>query len=320
MDNFYEILSKHFLKETTAAEEAQVSLFIEQNKTEYLMLKRLWDLEGAEVNIIDFDTETALDKIEKAVQARKKETPKVIPLYTYLRRIAAILVVLFMVTAAGYYLYSDMTEENIVIAENTNSSKGKEVILADGTKVWLNKNATLQYPNRFSSNIRNVELKGEAFFDVAENKEKPFVITMNDSEVTVLGTSFNIKNDSTETKVTVATGKVGVKASHINASVVVTPGYTAFLNAHELVAYENRDKNFMSWKTGIFEFNNTPLTEVITYLNQYYEKQISVVDETSIDCNLSTKFSKIALSEVIEILRITCGIQIIEEKESYKIE
>ena len=318
MSDFYNILAKHFSNEATASEEAQVLQFKKENSIEYKALKQLWEANGKSIEVVDFDTEKALKKIEKQLETKQKI--KVIPLFSSFRKIAAAVVLFIATSTIGYMVFNNVMENTMITAiNNTNTEKGKKVLLADGSIVWLNKNATLSFPKTFKNAKREVKLKGEAFFEVSKDTSKPFIITINDTEVTVLGTSFNIKQDSLQTKVTVTTGKVNVMATKINKSVVVIPGFTAEVSTNNLNHFSTKNKNYLSWKTGVFEFNETPLLQVIKDLNTYYETKLEIDTDSTITCPLTTKFNNNSISEIIEILTLTCNVEIKKENNIYKI-
>ncbi len=252
MNNVYSLLAKHFAKEATAKEELTINTFKQQHPLEYKTLKQLWSTDGKTVKIIDFDTEKAFKKV--AQQVKRKQQTKVIPLFSSFRKIAAAVVLLIATVSVGYFVFNKVTENTVITASNT-ITKGKKVLLADGSVVWLNKNATLSYPKKFKNNRREVTLSGEAFFEIAKDKNRPFTVQMKTTNVTVLGTSFNIKEDSLQTLVSVKTGKVRVKATKLNKSVVITPNETAKVSTDGLQYFKTKNKNYLAWKTGKFEFN-----------------------------------------------------------------
>jgi ferric-dicitrate binding protein FerR (iron transport regulator) len=195
----------------------------------------------------------------------------------------------------------------------------REVVVDDGSKVWLNSNAPLSFPKKFGYKERNVTLTGEAFFEVAKDPDKPFVIKMPSAYVQVLGTSFNINSDAQNAMVTVATGKVKVSDSNNKSSVIIVPGYSATVKGNKVEKHETNNLNYLSWKTGRFIFDKTPIKQVVEDLNTYYEKQIIIGGEATIDCKLTATFEDTALEEIIEILRLTCDVKVLNGPDNYVI-
>lgn len=316
MSDFYSLLAKHFTKQTTKNEEIKINEFKEQNPLEYQALEQLWKADKKTIEVIDFDTQKALKNVEQ--QVKRKQKTKVIPLFSTFSKIAAAVVVLIATATIGYVSFNNTIKNTIVTTAN--NKKGEKVLLADGSIVWLNKDATLSYPTKFENNKREVTLNGEAFFEVAKDRKRPFTIKMKTTNVTVLGTSFNIKEDSLQTLVSVKTGKVRVKSKALNKSVVVVRNETASVNTTTIEHFKTKNKNYLAWKTGEFEFNNTSIQQVVKDINTFYETKLKIEDATTLpDCRLTAKFNNRPISEIIETLKLTCNVTIQKEENSYKI-
>ncbi len=250
---------------------------------------------------------------------KRKQQTKVIPLFTSMRQIVATIALLLTTVFIGYFALNRRVNTAVTIASNT-TVKSKKVLLEDGSIVWLNKNSTLSYLKNFKTNSREVSLNGEAFFKIAKDKNRPFTVQMKTTNVTVLGTSFNIKEDSLQTLVSVKTGKVFVKANQLNKSTIITPNQTAKVDATKIESFETKNKNYLAWKTGNFEFNNTPINQVIRDLNTFYETKLNIENTKTLpNCHLTAKFTSSPITEIIEILKLTCSININKEDNSYKI-
>ncbi len=308
MQNIYNILSKHFLHETSEQEEQQITEFKKTNSTEYNILKKLW-IRG-DIEVKDFDSSTAWKAVQDKATHRKTKSAKIILLYQKLRRIAAVAAILIIGTTASYFfVHTNKTPETI--AQALISESGKLVLLSDGSQVWLNRNATLTYPEKFEKHNRKVELKGEAFFEVSKNPEKPFIVSTSNSSVEVLGTSFNINSNSKKTEVTVTTGKVKVTNANKSNNVIITKGLSAIVSGTEVEKYQTENINYLSWKTGEFVFKDVAIEKVIEDLNTYYPEQLRVGGSTGNNCLLTVSFSKAKIEEVIEIIELTCDVKII---------
>ena len=241
MQNIYNILSKHFLHETSEQEEQQITEFIKTNLTEYNILKKLW-IKG-DIEVKDFDAATAWKAVQDKATHKKTKSAKVIPLYQKLRRIAAVAAILIIGTTASYFFVHTNKTPKTIIAQTLINESGKLVLLSDGSQVWLNRNATLTYPEKFEKHNRKVELKGEAFFEVSKNPGKPFIVSTSNSSVEVLGTSFNINSSSKQTEVTVTTGKVKVTNANKSNNVIITKGLSAIVSGTEVEKYQTENIN-----------------------------------------------------------------------------
>ena len=314
MENIYNILKKHFLLETSPEEEKLVKRFKKDNPQEYQALYHLW-WSSADIKVKDFDSSAAWQKVLSQVDFQKTRT---IPLYTKLIRIAAVAAVLITGTFTVYYLNNKVTGRELVTS-TSQIEKNKEIILSDGSRIWLNRNTQLAYPKVFKGNIRKVNLAGEAYFEVARNPDKPFIIETVQSEITVLGTSFNINTDSVQTNVSVTTGKVNVKSLYSQASVNLLSDDMANVTENDIQKMQITNRNYLSWKTGRFIFKDAPLKDVIKDLNSFYNKQI-VLNNPDINCSFSANFDNAGLSDIIEILKLTCSIEITEKGNNYEIQ
>jgi ferric-dicitrate binding protein FerR (iron transport regulator) len=182
------------------------------------------------------------------------------------------------------------TEEQMVY-NSISTPKGRQfqLILPDGTKVWLNAASSLKYPTHFSGNERKVEVKGEAYFEVAKKAQKPFIVTLpQGAEVKVLGTHFNINAYDNEPaiKTTLLEGSVKVvkreTANGKENSIILRPGEQAVAAPHSPLAINHSPvvDQVMAWKNGVFNFENATLQEVMHQLERWYD--IEVVYETGI--------------------------------------
>ncbi len=315
-EDFYKLLAKHFQGETTAEEDQRIADFKKENALEYDQLQKLWK-SSSEIVIHDYDVKSAWSAVSN--KFRPNET-KVVPLYrNRLVRIATAASLAILVSLSVYLFIEQANQvENLAMIEIQADEGNQKVMLSDGSSVWLDRDAILSYPENFDGDTRLVRLQGKAFFDVVKNPQKAFVVETADAVTSVLGTSFNINAQSEITEVTVATGRVEV-ASRNNEKVVVTPGYTARLQSESLSAQINDNPNYLSWKTGAFVFDETPLTQVIEDLNTYYNKSISYSEAPSEPCKITAELDKVPIQEILEILELTCDVEIAHRNSTYYI-
>ncbi len=159
-----------------------------------------------------------------------------------------------------------------------------QVILADGTKVWLNSESELKYPTVFNDRIRLVEVKGEAYFDVAENKEVPFVVETGGQQVRVLGTEFNVRNYKEENSITttLVEGRVELISTDDRFEKFdLFPGEQAKLSYETMTINKKfvEVTEFISWKDGLYAFKGRDLEGVMQELARWYDLQIIYQDD-----------------------------------------
>jgi len=178
----------------------------------------------------------------------------------------------------GQLAYNQLNEKPGEPLYNTISTPrgGKyQIVLVDGTKVWLNAASSLRFPASFVGKERNVELTGEGYFEVTKNTEMPFTVTVNDLQVNVLGTHFNINayNDETSVKTTLLVGSVRVVNKE--STVSLKPGQQAQQKDKALMVINNVDvEKVISWKTGFFEFDNTDLATIMRQISRWYNVDV----------------------------------------------
>lgn len=152
------------------------------------------------------------------------------------------------------------------------------LVLSDGTKVWLNANSSIRFPATFNGDTRSVSIKGEAYFEVAKNKAKPFLVTAKEATVTVLGTHFNIMAYEDESVMTTTLLEGAVKVSKGDKFKILKPGVQAQILEDATMKTEIVDVDEeMAWKNGWFNFNSWDVQRIMRQISRWYD--IDVVYE-----------------------------------------
>lgn len=160
------------------------------------------------------------------------------------------------------------------------------LVLADGTKVWLNSETTLRFPVQFASDVRKVELTGEAYFEVTRNDQVPFIVSSNNQQIKVLGTQFNISSypDNPSTVTTLVEGSVEVSMEGNPAEkTTLKPNEQSYFSKDENVLLK-RDvdvSQFIAWKDGRFVFQGQTLENIMKTLSKWYDVQVVFANENS---------------------------------------
>ncbi len=171
--------------------------------------------------------------------------------------------------------------------------------LADGTRVWLNTESKLRYPVAFTGEERRVEMEGEVYFEVAKNREKPFVVTVNGVDIRVLGTSFNVSAYQEDVVTTLVTGKVQLKKG--DEQVVLLPNQQAIWSDDKFKVKQVDARNYVLWKEGVFYFEDVDLETILDDMARWYNVNIFYVNPTLKKMKFSVEIKR--YEDINEILR-----------------
>ncbi len=226
-------------------------------------------------------------------------------------RIAASVVTFISLGALGYYEVSDpFSHLNLIGYDLVEADAGnqKTQLLADGSTVYLNGDSRLKYRINPEANERKLYLEGEAFFDVARDETKPFVIGLEDSKVQVLGTSFNIQAypEDEQISTSVITGRVAFEASKAE-SLILVPGNKGIINKsrNSIDKLDVDNSKDIAWMSKALYFENTSLSEMSKSLYRMYGVTIKLIDGSLEDLKITAKFENENIDEIFKILEMT---------------
>jgi len=205
-------------------------------------------------------------------------------------------------------LYTQYNDSRFVVVENRSGQKS-DFKLPDGTRVWLNGSSKLIYRSSFNKQ-REVTLEGEAFFDVVEDKTKPFVVNASKIVIKVLGTAFNVKSYQEEKTIetTLVRGKVMIEiAESKKGPIVLAEKQQAVYSKESRQVQLSRIQTdrVTSWTTGKLIFNNETFSDVKTKLERYYGVHILLSDERNLSCHYSATIDNVPLVKVLELFKET---------------
>ncbi|AEW01646.1 hypothetical protein A4D02_06485 [Niastella koreensis] len=270
----------------------------------YRQLEKVWQESGSILQETGYDEEQAWNKVDQRLaQSRNKGTIRMIT------RLAAAACIIGLLFIAGWLLYQKRHPAmELVKADQMNIP----VTLPDGSQVTLRKGATLAYPKAFNSHIREVTLTGEAWFEVQHDKAHPFLIQTTRATMEVLGTSFTINTNDKEDELVVTTGKVlfSSKTDTAAKQIIYPNQYCTLTNKGFEVKTQN-DPNFLSWKTGIIKFDNTPINQVATVLSNYYNLNIqpdSQLMKLPVIPTVTAKFNQQPIDSVLTEIKLLANI------------
>ena len=184
-----------------------------------------------------------------------------------------------------------------------------KLVLADGTTVWLNSDSYIRFPVTFSGDKRQVELRGEAYFEVAKYMEKPFIVRINDYDICVTGTQFNVRDYSNESVVTtLVEGSIQLERGKQIQKLV--PGQQALLVNGRWIIKEVDVTDFIGWREGAFNFKEVCLENIINELARWYDFDVYYQNAEVKNYHFTAWFRRNAsIEEVIEVLEKTKKIQ-----------
>jgi transmembrane sensor len=205
----------------------------------------------------------------------------------------------------GELVYTEGSNASAVNNKMT-TPRGRQykIALSDGTKVWLNASSSISFPTSFAANERKVTIVGEAYFEVSKDKSRPFTVTVQDVEVQVLGTHFNINGyvDESEINTTLMEGSVLVGKK--DKKVLLKPGQQAEMKNTGDIKVKNLE-NFdaiLAWKKGMFHFENASLQTVLRQLSRWYDVDV-VFEKGIVSRNFEGEINRdLELSQVLKIL------------------
>lgn len=203
---------------------------------------------------------------------------------------------------------ADTSKENGNLFNTLSTPTGGQynIVLADGTKVFLNAVSSIKYPTQFNGDQRVVELEGEAYFEVAKDKSKPFIVKSDKQTIEVLGTHFNVHayNNEAAVKTTLLEGSVAVSSK--NQKAILKPGQQSNISDNAKIAIREVDTEAaIAWKNGRFKFDNADLKSVMKQLERWYGIKVEYRGDVSdVRFNGGT-FRNKNLSEVLKVLELS---------------
>lgn len=300
---------------TTEEETASVERWLAEDVEHQQMVKQIqWlNLAADMVHVIHtVDTGKALKK----VKGRMKVSVKVVWM-TWFYRTAAVLFIPLLIGLA--LLYTDRnTEAEVAQMIEVKTAPGMRscFLLPDSTRVNLNVGSSLKYPSRFVGDTRQVELVGEAFFDVTRDEKKRFVITtLHQSKIEVYGTSFNVEayEDNEYISTTLVSGRIGFFSkdpSGEEQEVKLCPKQKLIYHqpSHGVQITQTSDESDTAWKDGKIIFKNTSMEEVIRKLSRHYQVEFLLKSDCIREFSFTGTFSTQSLEEILQYFKMSSGI------------
>ena len=318
-----ELLAKYMMGEATAAEREFVVHWAkesEYNKKYFADFQLIWETAKTLKTESNLNVEASWTEFKQlrdnkddllAVNTRP-QLGSVKPLYGFTRwiKIAAIWIAVVGIATSLYtFLHG---EPELLTLQSYNSVKTDT--LSDGSLITLNKNSIIRYPAKFTGNFRAIKLvNGEAFFSIAHDRSKPFVVYLNNAVVKVVGTSFNIKNSKTKAEIIVETGIVEVIRNKVVIRLRPAEKLAIDDASGSVLKGLSKDNFYNYYRTKEFVANKTPLWRVIEVLNEVYKVDIRIANRELANRTLTTTLSIGELDSNLDLIANTFKVHIVRE-------
>ncbi len=275
-------------------------------------LNKVWSMTGSYKTGFEPDLEKGLSRFKTSIAQTNQETPiRLIERPSFNWRMAASIALLIGVGLAVYYSFQPGQPD--LMAISTNPGEKKEIGLPDGSRVILNEDSKLVFPEQFGDK-REVRLVGEAYFSVAEDAEHPFVIDCPNGHVEVLGTAFNLRAYPEEefAEVEVESGKVMFSRPNGEDSVVLESKQMAILEplkeGEEVAAIEAVDipaLNAQAWRTNRLDFRRLKMETVVLLIERYYGAKVELVNTEIGSCTFNSRYEREKLETVLSEIELS---------------
>lgn len=292
------LLVAYINQDLNPGEEEQVLAWIKEqpeNEEAFKALQKAWEMTGTvQPKPVSVNTDLAWEMVQKKIAP--KDSP-IIPIKGVKNRRVYWAAAAMIVVLLGVFSVLRLSTSNPENITRFAANSGVVDHLSDGSVITLNANSSIIYPKTFAENERRITLKGEAFFEIERNVEKPFIVELPENAyVKVLGTSFNIRAVDGDSLITVyvKTGKVefGTDSSHI----ILEAGQKGVMNVLTGQVTENKDESTsvteLFWLNGELNFEGTPLHEVVEILNDIFSNQVILACDEARDLPIRSPHKK----------------------------
>jgi transmembrane sensor len=339
-EEFFVLATKYLSREAAGKEIAQLNSLLEQKKysTQFKIISETWEKTGHTESLSGFDVERGIKILTAKIrndnptfQWEKEEKHKRVFIYqpVFLRVAASFALIIILVTGT-LFLVSVLKQRSVSSAWNEKKTVMGEksiVTLLDGTRITLNADSKLKYPARFGEEARGVTLEGEAYFEVAQNAAKPFVVHTGNVSTTDIGTKFDISAFPNEEMIIISLeeGKVNVstnKSGAIKGDIILLPSQQLIYNKEKetsKIEYFDLQKA-IGWKDNLLIFDNEPLSKILVPLERYFGVKFEVADQSLANRTVKANFKNESLWTVTEVLKKATGLtyKTIEENNELK--
>lgn len=275
-----ELLYNFFQGKTSIQEEIQIRKWMEASPDNFKLFMEERKLFDAMILLVDED------------KVRSYQKKKLFLGNNWVKEIMKVAAII-AVTLLGTYIYNEFNpEEELLAMQKITVPAGQRINLelSDGTVVWLNSRSTIQYPASFSGKKRTIHLNGEAYFEVAHNAQKPFIVETTKGNVEVLGTKFNLEAYADNNTFVTSLMEGSVKVTSGVKELLIKPDEMAVLEQGRLKAKPIEDYNVYRWKEGLICFKDETFFNIMSKFETCYGVTIKIENKKVINSRYTGKF------------------------------
>ena len=305
-EQFIELIYKSLKGEITEDEASQIERAIASNSNFHSLKEEItlaWQLSDNTETIVELDLEADLKKTKTKFNKKSNKTRS---LYSFLSVAASLILIVGALT-----LFQLNSNELTITAENGTES----VKFDDGSQIWINEGSQLVYPKKFNKNYRTVQLKGEGFFEIAKDPNRPFIVNLESVKVRVLGTRFNISETGNQTEVAVKSGRVLVSTSTDSIELKKNEVANYLINSG-LIKLNQSTVNRDYWRSKRFVYQNKSLLYIMKELKQLFQIDYQIDNKDLLKCEISILINSIDIEEVLNKICDTLDIEVSKTNET----
>lgn len=277
-----------------------------------------WENSQMAAPALDVDVAGDFEKFKSRMhQAKQAQAPaaKVIPMQRKSRQ--WIWVAASVALLAGAFLTLRWNSSPKEMTLQAGISQTRNVTLVDGTKVWLNSNSTLTYTDKFKGSNRLVQLSGEAYFEVSKNEKQAFIVQIDQAQVKVLGTAFNILEDKKKNRIelSVSEGRVAFSSRQNGKNLVVSAKESASYSIDNGSLEMGRSQpNAAAWQSGMLSFAGVKLEYVLQDVEKYFGRKVTLQNDSLKDCIFGGNFPKPNVDGVLTFIANSFDMQLTQDR------
>jgi len=324
-ENLIELIHKRLTNALTFDEREILNTLLKDKVNQRLaqQIEATWEKSFDYRNDFSPNVELGLSRLKSRMKEEEINFPKIVTLQKnkfWLRISAAAAIIMIGCLFTFNQLRSSLDWQKITVSDTV-----KDLILDDGSKISINEESELKYPLEFSFEERRVKLKGEAFFDIAKNPTKPFIIEAGNLRIRVLGTSFNVRNYGNEdlAEITVRSGKVEVTD--------ITGGFTQILEANDQLIFDKKrmkvhdfskddNLNALAWWSGELSFKSVQMSKVKLAIERTYNIELEFTNANILNCpyTISNHVKSDGLENFLDVLETALAFEEIKKLNNRK--
>lgn len=302
------MISKYLAEECTQTELEEIQAWMNaspENAQQVEEMERLW-VSTKKSQIISTDTEGAWSKLGHSIERKSNNQ-------TSWLKYAAVLIPVVLVSV--FLLQRIGSSQIEIINEEDNPM---QVFFSDSSSVWLRTGASITFPKNFNGKEREVLVKGEGYFDIREDKNRPFIVQFGPTQIEVLGTEFNLKTTSKSFEVAVYEGVVSFSKRNQTETkeILKVNEKAAFSGSEQKIERIAMDPNEVAWKTGILKFNGISIPDIVDKLRSHYNINIKLDGDLN-TCQLTTVFDNLTVKECLSIIEATNDLNLEETSSGF---